>query len=87
MKLNNCPARKLAGFVGQVISMSTVLGDVARLKSRQAQIWVALANSWDDSVCLREPLKSELRYWLLNIDRLNIHACFDRAEPVFVDLI
>ena len=83
----SCPARRLAGFVGQVISMSVVLGDVARLKSRNAQIWVALAKSWDDGVWLRDSIKSELRFWLSNIDRLNEHDCFPLAGPVCIDLI
>ena len=87
LSLGSCPARRLAGFIGQVISMSGVLGDVARLKSRNAQIWVALAKSWDDSVCLRDSIKSELRFWVENIERLNEHDCFPRAEPVCVDLI
>ena len=82
-----CTARKLAGFVGQLISMMTVLGDICRLKSRNAQIWIALAESWDTRVVLRESIKSELRFWLGNIDRLNVLNCFPSSEPVCIDLI
>ena len=58
LNLRRCSVRKLAALVGQLISMLPVIGDVARLKSRNCQIAVASANSWDESVCLSSNLSS-----------------------------
>ena len=85
--LKSCTARKLAALVGQIISMMPVIGDVARLKTRNCQIAVALANGWDETVLLNNGIKSEILFWQQNIDRLNIYYCFQSDGPVVFDLI
>ena len=83
----SCPVRKLAGFVGQLVSMGPVLGDISRLKSRNCQIWVAVSPDWDSKVILRDSIKSELRFWVENIDRLNAFDCFPSVEPICINVI
>ena len=85
--LKGCTARRLAALVGQIISMQPVLGDIARLKTRNSQIAVALARHWDDKVTLNESIKGELEFWSNNIDRLNKENCFQTDGPVVVDLV
>ena len=85
--LEGCTARKLAAFVGQIISMQPVLGDIARLKTRNCQITVALAKNWDQKVALGEGIKSELEFWIENVDRLNTNDCFQTDKPLDVDLV
>ena len=87
IQLESCSARKLAAFTGQIISMLPVIGDISRLKSRNCQILVALAHSWDESLPLNEKIKSEFLFWQDNIDRLNVYQCFPREGPILVDLI
>ena len=86
-KKTSCSVRVLAGFVGQVISMAPVLGDISRLKSRNCQIWVAISPDWDGKVVLGDSIKSELKFWIDNIDRLNVLDCFSSAEPICIDII
>ena len=85
--LSRCSVRKLAALVGQLVSMLPVLGDVARLKSRNSQIAVASANTWDESVCLSTAIKEELSFWQANLDRFNSRNCFSPKGPLVIDLI
>ena len=85
--LRGCTARKLAALVGQIISMQPVLGDIARLKTRNCQIAVAIAQHWEQKVTLGENIKGELEFWSGNIDRLNTKDCFQTDKPLEVDLV
>ena len=85
--LEKCSVRKLAGLIGQIISMLPVLGDVARLKSRNSQIAVAAANSWDENIQLSQGIKGEIKFWLENLDRFNTKNCFSDKGPIVVDLM
>ena len=85
--LNACSARKLAALVGQIISMQPVVGDIARLKTRNCLIAIACAKGWDDKLVLGDKIKGEFSFWEQNIDRLNVLDCFVEARPVVVSLI
>jgi hypothetical protein len=87
LKLQKTGVRKLAGFIGQVISTMRVTGDIARLSTRRCQILVALTTSWDAKIDLDGLVKDEIKFWLDNIDKFNKHYCFPNHKPVVVDLI
>ena len=87
LDLSVLSTRKLAGVVGQIVSMQPVLGDMTRLKTRNCLIAIASALSWDENITLDAKMKEEFKFWLENIDRLNVLNCFPESSPVVFDLI
>jgi hypothetical protein len=73
--------RVLASFVGQVISLIPVVGDLARLYTRFSQIAVASATFWDEPLQLNADIKSEANFWLKNLKSLNRRFIFDVQIP------
>ena len=86
-KLKACSARRLAGFVGQVISMLPVIGNIARLMSRSSQIGVAIADDWDSKLIFSSRIVAEFSFWISNIDRLNEKVFTPSGAPILIDLI
>ena len=85
--LGQCSARRLAGYVGQLISMMSVLGDLVRLMSKDAQIRIAQAETWDERVNISRSIKEEMYFWENQIDYYNTKDCFPEQEPMIVDTI
>ena len=79
--------RKLAGVVGQIISMQPVIGDMTRLKTRNSLIAIAGASSWDELIPLSQKIHDEFAFWKENVDRLNILHCFLEHAPIVFELI
>ena len=86
LALSVLSTRKLAGMVGQIVSMQPVLGDITRLKTRNCLIAIARALSWDEKITLDAKMKEEFKFWLENIDRLNVLDCFPGSSPVVFNL-
>ena len=82
-----CSIRELAGFIGQIISVSFVVGNCARIATKQSQIMVASSKSWDESVSISTEIKRELLFWKENLDVLNCRSCLDKGPPKVVNLI
>ena len=85
--LKSLSTRKLSSVVGQIISMQPVIGDIARLKTRNCLIAIASALSWDQPIVLSPKMKGEFLFWKENIDRLNLLDCFADYSPIVVNLI
>ncbi len=61
------PVRKVASVVGQIISMSIVLGSVAQLMTRSLSMQTVDIVSWNDSVLLSKLSIQQLQFWFSNI--------------------
>ncbi|CAC5418188.1 unnamed protein product [Mytilus coruscus] len=62
-------ARSLAQLVGRIISMTPVIGNVARIMSHFCYMEIESRIGWDNHISGYKPLKvlSELKFWLGNI--------------------
>ena len=78
--------RKLASWVGQVISLSPVMGGVTRLRSRFTQMEIARAKSYDTVVGVSSLVMKELLFWQENVRLLNCRACAPGSPPVVLEV-
>lgn len=74
--LNYVTVRKLHSLVGQVISLSPVVGNISRLTTRHCQIEIAEATHEDIKVRLDEHCISEITFWENNLPKLNMRKVF-----------
>ena len=65
------PVRMLASVIGQIISMSLVIGPIARLMTRACYSVIESRRSWQDRVQLTQEAGTELRFWHQNLVSLN----------------
>ena len=73
--------RQLHSFVGQIISLGPVCGNISRLMTRHCQIEIARADHEDKVICLDEFCKNEINLWKVNVSILNVRHIFS-AENV-----
>ncbi|VDI52010.1 Hypothetical predicted protein [Mytilus galloprovincialis] len=73
---NTLSARRLAQVVGKIISMSPVIGNISRLKTRYSYMCIESRVSWDTVLNMEIPVqvKDELLFWLDNIKRVNVKS-------------
>ena len=64
-------ARKLAQFVGKVISMGFVLGNITRIMTRYSHFDILRSPTWDEKISLSDSTLKELCFWKENISSLN----------------
>jgi hypothetical protein len=64
-------ARRLAGVVGQIISMTSAMGPIARLKTRSMYDCILKKASWDAPVLVNSEALDELLFWKENHESLN----------------
>ena len=86
MVAGSVSVRRLASWVGQVISLGPVMGGVTRLRSRYAQMVIAKAVSYDEMVAVSSKVMKELLFWQENVRRLNCRDCARGAPPVTVEV-
>ncbi|XP_011405606.1 PREDICTED: uncharacterized protein LOC100639089 [Amphimedon queenslandica] len=65
------PVRVIASIVGKIISMSLVLGDIARLRTRCLYSVILSRSSWSDHVMIMPEARDELSFRVNNIDSFN----------------
>lgn len=77
------PVRKLARVVGQLISMQSVIGPLARLRSRSLYDCIGGRASWNAPVLLNACAVDELMFWKENIEAMNLTSLADdvRSDP------
>ena len=68
--------RELHSVVGQIISLSPVVGNVSRLMSRNCQTTTAAVEDEDKLIRLDSSCLSELDFWHKNAARLNQRFLF-----------
>lgn len=71
------PVRKVASFIGQIISMSIVIGPVAQIMTRYLNMDVVCARSWNSYIKLSNESKNQLEFWKETIQSLNIRFLSD----------
>ena len=64
-------ARKLAQFVGKVISMGFVFGNITRIMTRYSHLDILRSPTWDEEISLSGSTLKELCFWKENIPSLN----------------
>ena len=69
-------ARQLASFVGQIISIGPVIGNLTRRMTRHCAMSIASAPTWDDVFHLDDYCKREIYFW-----RDNLKNCFLYNKP------
>ena len=69
----NITARNLAQVVGKIISMTPVVGNVARIMTKFCYMAIECRTNWDTVLKLLSPLNvlTELHFWLDNTENLN----------------
>ena len=74
-------ARKLASFVGQIISTGTVVRNIFRIMTRHCSMSIASAPCWDKEFILDDYCKQEWSFWQNNLNKINERNCFIDKEP------
>ena len=74
-------ARQLASFVGQIISIGPVIGNLTRMMTRHCAMSIASAPTWDDVFHLDDYCKREIYFWRDNLKNLNEKNCFLYNKP------
>lgn len=77
--------RKVASFVGQIISMSTVVGSVSQLMTRSLSIDIISLTSWNDFIVLSDESCRQIQFWLNNIEAINVRKL--TFQPSCVKLV
>ena len=73
--------RDLASVVGQVISLTHCVGNVARVMTRSMYAVVNQKLSWNSEVKLTKEACDELAFWDENVDSLNFHSPWAPLQP------
>jgi len=69
--LRKVHVRNVASVTGQIISLSSCVGPVARIMTRFLFSVVNSAQSWNNEVCLSDDSLSEIIFWKSNVVPLN----------------
>ena len=73
--------RDLASVVGQVISLTSCAGSVARIMTRSMYSAVNQKLSWNSEVELTKEAYAELAFWSENVESLNFHCPWAPLQP------
>ena len=71
-----CKVRDLHSFVGQIISLSPVIGNVTRLMTRNCQSLIALVKDEDSLITPDVHCLKEITFWQENVSSLNNRTVF-----------
>jgi hypothetical protein len=82
-RLPHITARKLASFVGKIISLAPVTGHVVQLKTRYSSMHICERKHWDKLVSLSSSSRviEELFFWKSNVRILNKRFLFEYSLP------
>ena len=72
----NCTVRDLHSFVGQIISLSPVLGNITKLMTQNCQTLIAQTNDEDQIITPNTQCFKEINFWHVNAHRLNNRSIF-----------
>jgi hypothetical protein len=80
---------KVASFVGQIISMSTIIGSVCQLMTKCLSIDILNASSWNEYIRLSDDSVRQIIFWIDTIQGINVktttaYSCYiDNVEIFF----
>jgi hypothetical protein len=74
--------RKLASIIGQIISISFVLGNVFQIMTRNLHLLIIDRTCWDGYVVLDQKSIDELKFWFSNCDTLPFRLIFPIHKSV-----
>ena len=63
--------RRIASLVGQIISMSVVIGSVSQLMTRSLSIDILSSASWNSMIYLSEESISQILFWENTLEKIN----------------
>ena len=82
-----CHIKALASFVGQINSLSVIVGNCSALTTRCSQQAIAAADSWDSQIVISHRIKQELNFWQENLESLNKRNLFVERPPCAINII
>ncbi|XP_060076460.1 uncharacterized protein LOC132556090 [Ylistrum balloti] len=71
-KSRRVPARKVASLVGQIISMSVVIGSVSQIMTRYISMDISQVFSWSAYIKLSDESLLQLKFWRENVNNINV---------------
>lgn len=71
------PVRKVASIVGQIISMSIVMGHISQIMTRNLSRDILMAFSWDVYIPLTQESIDQLSFWETHLGKLNVKDIFE----------
>ena len=74
-------ARNLASFTGQIISTSSVSGNISRITTRHCVLSTLSVQHWEEKIELDQYFIEELRFWRTNLNSLKVRDCFLTHKP------
>ena len=63
--------RRIASLVGQIISMSVVIGSVSQIMTRSLSIDILSSASWNSMIYLSEESISQILFWKNTLEKIN----------------
>ncbi|XP_069112417.1 uncharacterized protein [Argopecten irradians] len=66
------PVRKVASAVGQIVSMSYVLGNVVYIMTKSLSVDISESISWNSAISLSDDSVKQLNFWGDNVSDLNV---------------
>jgi hypothetical protein len=70
------PVRKVASFVGQIISMNIVVGHVTQIMTRYLSLDILQSRTWDSYISLSDNSIAQIKFWLERLDSVNFRNIF-----------
>lgn len=71
-RFGRMPVRQVASFVGQIISMSIVIGPVSQIMTRYLSMDIAKAYSWNSFILLSDDSLEQLKFWEHTLGSINM---------------
>ena len=82
------PVRKAASFVGQIISMSIVIGPVSQIMTRCISINILQARTWNSYIKLTSDSQQQLTFWentLVSLKKRSLSSTGSCSKIVYSD--
>ena len=87
LSVDVCHIKALASFVGQINSLSVVVGNCSALTTRCSQQAIAAADTWHSQIVLSHRIKQELNFWQENLESLNKGNLVIEKPPCAINII
>jgi hypothetical protein len=71
-KFSKVPVRLAASLVGQIVSMSYVIGNVTNIMTKYLSIDILDKQSWNSDICLSKESLDQIAFWKCNLGTTNL---------------